>query len=110
MGWEHSLAHLLARRLAPDDLVAVASEALPSVMERVPSKERVAFLLDMIAASVDPLLRNRGRGARRTHECAAAPGGTRVSANRPGLAYCILRALFSERCARGLVRITPASS
>lgn len=64
MGWEHSLAHLLARRLAPNDLVAVASEALPSVMERVPSKERVAFLLDMIAASVDPLLRNRGRGDR----------------------------------------------
>ena len=64
MGWKHSLAHLLARRLAPNDLVAVASEALPSVMERVPSKERVAFLLDMIAASVDPLLRNPGRAER----------------------------------------------
>jgi hypothetical protein len=56
--------NLLARQLAPRDLVAVAGEALPDVLERVPRAERVAFLREMVAASIGPVLRNLGREER----------------------------------------------
>lgn len=64
MDWRHSLARLLARRPAPHDLVTVASEVLPEVMERLPGTERVTFLREMVTACVGPLLRNLGREER----------------------------------------------
>jgi len=64
MDWKHSLARLLARRLAPHDLVAVAGEVLLEALERLPRAERMTFLRDMVTASIGPLLRNLGREER----------------------------------------------
>ncbi|PKO24021.1 MAG: hypothetical protein CVU38_00995 [Chloroflexi bacterium HGW-Chloroflexi-1] len=64
MDRKHSLARLLARRLAPHDLVAAAGEVLLEALERLPRAERMTFLHEMITASIGPLLRNLGREER----------------------------------------------
>jgi|GEM_PF-2201964 len=66
MSWKRSLVRAAALQLDPRELVAVAGELLPALLQRLPREERLTLMRQMVEVSVRSGLRDLTRQERVT--------------------------------------------